>query len=440
VATRRILIVSYYFPPFNGAVTQHAQRLVRYLPQFGYEPHVLASSVFHGENSSAPPVEGHVHSVPRGERAQRAALALGRAEMYAQVKARMWDMGFAWAAAFGYPAARRLIDSGGFEGIISISPSLSSHWLAYRLKRRRPQLRWLMDFADPLVGNPFRHAVPIVQRWEERFERRLFEAADAIGANTEPVRELWMERYPEIRDRFHLLPNGFDLGEYVAPLRTPPRDAPVLAHVGAVYGGRLPNDMFEAMYELAVAGRLAPRDLTVEFLGASNFDRARRPECLAWLREHGYVRIMNQQVPRAQALRYAGQADLQLLLDVTEPYNTRLQLPSKIFDYLRIGRPVLAFTAEDSPAERVLAQSGIVHQVIYNRQPLERVMDGLQKFLRLPRDVRQPAPALLEQYDARRIAATAAALIAGRSSVMLPAAFDLRPEPVPEPLPVRRAG
>jgi hypothetical protein len=434
----RVLVVSYYFPPFNGPVTQHALRLLRYLPQFGYEPHVLSSSVFHGENSSAPPVPGNVHSVPHDERGRRLALALGRAEMYAQVKARMWDMGYAWATAFGYRAACRVIDVGGFEGIVSISPSVSSHWLAYRLKRRYPHLRWVMDFADPLVGNPFRHAIPAVQRWEERLERRLFHAADAIGANTEPARELWLQRHPELRERFHLLPNGFDLGEAIGPLPIPSRDAPLLAHVGAVYGGRLPNALFEAMYALATAGRLAPGDLAVEFLGAVDFSRVARPEGLAWLREQGYVRVLDRQVPRAEALRYAGKANLQLLLDITEPYNTRLQLPSKIFDYLLIGRPVLAFTAEDSPAERILARSGLVHRVIHNRQPLEEVMDGLLSFLRMPRETRSPAAAILQQFDARRIAATAAALIRDPSSVMLPADFDLRPEP--ESAPARRAG
>ena len=434
----RILIVSYYFPPFNGPVTQHALRLLRYLPQFGYEPHVLSSSVFHGENASAPPVAGNVHSVPHGPRGREVALALGRAEMYAQVKARMWDMGYAWAATFGYPAACRMLDVGGFEGIISISPSVSSHWLGYRLKRRYPHLRWVMDFADPLVGNPFRHAVPWVQRWEERLERRLFAAADAIGANTEPVRELWMERYPEYRDRFHVLPNGFDLGEAVGPLPIPPRDAPLLAHVGAVYGGRLPNALFEALHELATTGRLGPQDLAVEFLGAVDFSRVRRPECLAWLRERGIVRVRDRPVPRAEALRFAGQANLQLLLDITEPYNTRLQLPSKIFDYLLIGRPVLAFTTEDSPAERILERSGLVHRVIHNRRPLEQVMDGLMGFLRLPRETRAPSPAVLQQFDARRIAATAAALIGGPGSVMLPADFELRP--APESATVRRAG
>lgn len=433
----RVLIASYYFPPFNGPVTQHPQWLLRYLPEFGFDPHVLSSSMFYGEDTSAPPVPGNVHAVPLGARAQQTALALARLEMYAQVKARMWDLGYAWAATVGYPAACRMIDRGGFVGVLSISPSTSSHWLAYRLKRRCPRLRWVMDCTDPLVGNPFRHAVPWVTRWEERAERRMFATADAIGANTEPVREMWMQQYPEYADRFHILPNGLDPGEIVGPLPIPSRDAPLLAHVGAVYGGRLPNALFEALYELACTGRIGPRDLVVEFLGGTNFDRVNRPECLAYLREHGYVRVRDQRVPRAQALRYAAQANLQLLLDITEPHNTRLQLPSKIFDYLRLGRPILAFTAEDSPAERILAGSGLVYEVIHNRVPLERVMDGLLRFLRLPRETRAPSPAILQQYDARRIVATAATLLGGASSAMLPADSD---RPATEYVPVRRAG
>jgi glycosyltransferase involved in cell wall biosynthesis len=422
---RKVLVVSYYFPPFNGPVTQHAQWLLKYLPEHGLEPHVLSSSVFFGENAGAPPIRSGVHSIPDGARARRVAVALGKLEMYLQVKARLWDLGFGWAAAYGLRAGVELLRGGDFVGIVSVSPSISSHWLAWRLKRSFPALTWIADFTDPFVDNPFRNTPPALRDAERRLERALFVAADHLAANTEQVRLVWADRYPELQSRMFVMPNGFDPEERIEPLPIPPRDVPTLAHVGAVYGGRLPNALFDALYELVEAGRLAPGSVCVEFLGSTSFDHVQRPERLRALRDRGIVRVRDVQVPRREALDYAARADSLLVLDITEPHDARLQLPSKLFDCIRIGRPILAFTGADSPTESVLSSSGIPHRIIHNRRPIDEVKDGLVEFLRAPRADARPSPWILQTFDARAIVRSAAERLLGAGARAGTSTLDL---------------
>src|SRR5436190_23428363 len=93
-----------------------------------------------------------------------------------------------------------------------------------------------------------------------------------------------------------------------------------------------------------------------------------------------------------------------LLLDITGVHNTTLQVPAKLFDQIRIGRPILAFTPPQSPSERILADSGILHVSLAPDAPPEEVDAGVLRLLQLP-STPQPASAWFrETFDARRLA------------------------------------
>ena len=64
--------------------------------------------------------------------------------------------------------------------------------------------------------------------------------------------------------------------------------------------------------------------------------------------DSGQIECSGEPVPRAQALQALAESDYLLLLDVCGP-QAGLQVPSKTFEYLQIGRPVLTFTTRDSP-------------------------------------------------------------------------------------------
>jgi len=416
----RALIVSYYFPPMNGPVTQHPSWFMRFLPFYGIDGYVVASSVFFGENLGAPLLDGNVHSVPYGKFAQRFARRLYQAEFVIQGKFGVWEHGFAWAAAFGIAEASRLIRSGGFKTVISASPSVASHWAAYKIKQRFPSLKWIAFFADPFFGNPLRTSRPWLAPFEGRLERAIFSTADYLGANTKPARDLWRDRYPEFADKFVVIPNGYDPEEQIMARPLPEQRAPVLAHVGAVYGGRIPDALFEALFELTQAGHLRPGQVVIEFLGSSDFSSVRRPDQFDHLCRTGVVRVRNEYVPRKEALRFIEEAGYLLLVDVTGQQNARLQVPSKLFDYVRVGRPVLAFTVGNSPTARILEHSGIEHVIIPTDASAGEVQAGILRFLALPRHPRPPSPWFSRYFDARNIVAPLAALIEGE-----------RPEDIP---------
>jgi hypothetical protein len=132
------------------------------------------------------------------------------------------------------------------------------------------------------------------------------------------------------------------------------------------------------------------------------------PEVLDRLVQAGCVEPVPS-VGRAEAARQTAEADGLLLIDLSEG----LQLPSKVFEYIRIGRPVLALTGRNSPADRVLEGSRIPYVPIYPGTPVDGAAEAVLRFLALPTDPVPPSDWFIENFDARRRTAQLMALLAG---------------------------
>jgi hypothetical protein len=408
----RVLIVSYLFPPFNGPGTQHATWFHRYLREYGFDTVALTSARYfeqpRAEGASAP----DIWRLPDSPRARRLASHLYHAEMSIQQRLGLWDPGFVWSAVYAVPAASRGIRLQNFDAILSVSPTVASHWTALRLKRRFPKLRWIADFQDPFVGNPFgrtRLATPL----KTTLERAIFSGADVLSANTDTVQEMWCQRYPQYRDKIMVTWGGFDPEEAVGPL--PLESAtPVLRYVGALYGNRTAAVLLRSLARLIACGRLRKGDLAVEFLGAGEFGPLE--PIVADLQQQGFLKVRRDYVPRAEALEFAARGHCSLLLDITGDRNTALQVPAKLFDQIRIGRPILAFTIPGSPTDRILAGSGIAHVRLAPDAADEEVDAGVLQLMTLSPEARCPSDWFRNTFDARHLTGLLAARLRGENS------------------------
>src|SRR5262249_42873237 len=136
------------------------------------------------------------------------------------------------------------------------------------------------------------------------------------------------------------------------PQETIPREPlapgpPVLAHIGMLYGGRTPVALLRALETMSDAQRITSQDLRIEFLGATEFGSV---EAVAQkLEAQGLIRIRKTPMSRSNALREASRVHYSLLIDIA-PGNLTLQVPAKLFDQIRLGRPILAITPPGSPS------------------------------------------------------------------------------------------
>jgi glycosyltransferase involved in cell wall biosynthesis len=392
---RNILLLSYTFPPDNTAAAARAGQMFKYLPELGYQPVVITSSIEGSQNADAC-----VHRVPRANEPRGVRFASRVARGFMRFFA-PYDDRLPWAP-YALSSSRRQMEAGEIVAIVSTSPFVAAHFAALRLKLRFG-IPWIADFQDPICDNPFRS-----RRWfypyDKLIERSFFYYADRLIANTDSVAEAWRARYPEFSSKVSVLWNSFDPGEALVRSAPPARPYHVLAHVGALYGERHPALLLRAVDRLGVG----PDALRIKLVGPIEprlleqhrdlFDRMVRKGIL----EYG-----NRLVERAEALRETSEADCLLLLDLNET-NASFQLPSKLLDYVRYGKPILAYTPGNSPTERILAGAGIPFVAIDPTNSEEIEMQKIESFLRLPTEQKPPSSWFEQTFSATTLAKTVA--------------------------------
>lgn len=395
-----ILLLSYFYPPDVQSAAARPHRWAKYLARLGHPVHVLAA----GHGQVAPTVEGNVHRL-------RGGAIRGMPRDFATLLERAFrqslfvhDSGGTWSGRAACHA-RRWMQGPVRPVLLSTGPPMTTHAAAWWIQRRYG-VRWLADFQDPLVGNPFRpgRRAALFDPWLERaFLRR----ADVIFANTDTVAELWQRRYPRWAAKIQVLWNNFDPEERLAPQPLPPRDHKVLAHVGAIYGARDPELLLAAVRRLLERGELAPGQLRIRFVGMLEEGY---PTPAPWreLAGRGMLEV-GAPVPREQAQRIMAESDYLLLLDVTRG-QAGLQVPAKLFEYVQLGRPVVACTTRGSPVDRILERSGVAYTGLYPDAPAEETDQRLLACLRAPGAARAPSEWFEASFDARRQAECLSAL------------------------------
>ena len=317
---KRLLVLAYHYPPDQASGAARPHRWVRYLRAHQYEADVI--------------------SVPKDSPGSFGDRMIQRLMPYNE----------------RYPWARAAVDACGpllarhqYVAVISSAPPLAVHFAAWRL-RHRHKLPWVADFRDPVVGNPFRD-----RRWADPYdsfvEWRFVRSAGAVVANTEAAGQALRERYPSRAARIHVIWNGFDPADHIEA-RPVAEGVSVMVHAGSVYGGRHPRLLLES---------LARSQAKVKVRLIGEFEQSRLslsdPLC-EQLIAAGILEVTPHSVPQPEARQAIEEAHYLLLLDLNEQ-NAGLQVPAKLFEYIRVGRPILAFTACGSAVEWILSKAGV---------------------------------------------------------------------------------
>ena len=278
--------------------------------------------------------------------------------------------------------------------LLSTSPPLAVHRAALTIKRAFPGVRWIADFRDPILSS-FGSKTLWGPRFSQFLERKIFATADLVIANTEPAAARWRERFPEYQSKIYALWNGFDPEDPIAAFPLPDRPYRVLAHFGSMYAGRQPGRLAASVERLIESKRLDNSTIRIRLVGSP---RSEAGESLAGLDKVGCVDFLNR-VPRPEAQKLMATSDYLLLLDL-EGHTGGLHIPAKIFEYLRIGRPILAYTCRDSAVERVLDRSGVPHVCVHQTDSDSEADRKLVVFLGLPTEPVKMAPAFEEDFSA----------------------------------------
>jgi hypothetical protein len=384
-----VLIVAFNYLPERIVGVLRPARFARLLPRYGYDTTILTATP---QPEDAPP---NIRQLPYirtfPEKVIRRFFLPG-------------EESIPWAGSAARTAAAMHRET-PFSAVFVTSPPWAVQRVGLYLKKKFA-VPWVADFRDPMRGSSVRldYAFPL---HDGIFEPRVFRHADAVIANTDAVAKLWRKRYPQWSEKFQTIWNGYDPDEEVGPAPLPPRPFRVLGHFGEVFEYRHPGALLASVARLIGRGLLDPATLRIRFCGG--VQSLGDPEIRHDLEARGVIELAPLP-PFAEALQEMAQSDYLLVIDFTTGA-PGLQVPSKLYTYLRIGRPVLALTTPESPVSRILRNSGIRHACICPDAPAGRIDAEVLDFLRLPTDPIEPSSWFRENFDCTAQARTLAAII-----------------------------
>lgn len=327
----------------------------RYLPNAGWDPIVLSARAM-AYPMIAPIAPG---SIPDGCPVHRALAFDARRHFSIAGKypgfLGLPDRWISWWP-FAVTQARRLIDRHRVQAIWSTYPIMTAHRIAYSL-HRMTGLPWIADFRDP-VGSAGDAADSRSARSQRHWESVALQAASRSVFTTPGTLRDYAARHPDLSaaQRLTVIPNGYDegaFGDLPPPTLRPPGAPLVLVHSGLLYQrGRNPVPFMAALAQLRDSGKIDVDGVRV-ILRASRSEKEYSQE-IQRLRLEGVVSLLPS-TSHHDALAEQMAADGLLLFQGPE---FDRQVPAKLYEYLRIGRPIFALTNPDGDTATVLRDTG----------------------------------------------------------------------------------
>jgi glycosyltransferase involved in cell wall biosynthesis len=362
VAPRRLLFVSYYFPPDPAIGGARWEAMAEWLRRMGHEVTVLSSNTY-----GTPPTEEDPDTHRSGDliasgvlrrllrrppllRSATPSLALQKPPPWPFTDVLVPDVFLLTWLPGALRAARRLLRERPIDCVVTTGPPHSAHLLALLLGAGRPA--WIADFRDGWRYESLHPAWPTSaqNRLDASLERRVATSAEAVIGVTRPIAE-------DFRARLGIeaahIPNGWDPGweERIAAAQPPELEPGTVnvVHTGTfATAWRDPAPLFAALTRIADEHPEQARRLRLVLAG--NLD-ANLKDMIA--RSRGLARHVGR-IPRADALALQRRGDALLLLTSASHAS---HATGKLFEYLGAKRPIIAL-ARDNEASRIVEETG----------------------------------------------------------------------------------
>lgn len=373
---RKVLIITYYWPPSGGAGVQRWLKFAKYLRTFGWEP-----VIFTPENPEYPaldeslakdiPMDIEVVKIPIWEPYHYYKKLIGAAKderinagfLSEKKRPGLAERFSIWLRGnFFIPDARKFwikpsvkfltqyLKSHPVDAIVSTGPPHSMHMIALGVKRNT-DIPWLADFRDPWTNIDFYHELMLCKLADKKHHRQelsVLKEADEIVVISRSMKSDFLK----IHDRnYTVITNGFD-AEDMADVEVDLDKKFSIAHIGTMVKTRNPQALWEALNSLVRDIPGFAKKLEIKLVGSVDFS------VMDSIAKAGLERFVNRiaYLPHDEVIQIQQQAQVLLLL-INETPNAKVILPGKFFEYMAAKRPILCIGPLDGDAAQVIAET-----------------------------------------------------------------------------------
>ncbi len=370
---KKILIITYYWPPAGGPGVQRWLKFTKYLPEFGYETYVyipenpsypiLDDTLAKDVNPKVKLIKNKIwepYQLAEKLNPKNKAYKGGHFEKK-ENQSLLSKLSVFVRGNFFIPDARKFwvnpsaeylknfLQKENIDTIVTSGPPHSLHLIGLKLKKQLPNIKWLADFRDPWTQISYHKELKLTSwaaKKHENLEREVMQKADVILATSYADGE----NFKKIGAKcVEVITNGF---EEVKQQTEKDQKYFHLTYSGGLEILRNPASLWKALSEIIAENQSFKEDFKLDFYGSladdvkqTIIDQGLENNLIV----HGYV-------SHQESLNAINAANILLLTNFDNQASKGI-IPGKLFEYMATGNPILAIGPTDADVEKILQKT-----------------------------------------------------------------------------------
>jgi len=423
---KKVLIITYYWPPAGGPGVQRWLKFVKYLPDFDINP-----IVYIPENPTYPLLdEKLVADVPKNvtilknkitepyawasvfskkntKKISSGIIPNQRKQSLIQ-KMMLWVRGNLFIpdarVLWVKPSVKYLskyIQENNIDTVITTGPPHSLHLIGLQLKEKL-NVKWIADFRDPWTTIGYHKALKLTEASAKKhkdMEKKVMTTADFLLVTSPTTKK----EFEAITNKpIHVITNGYDVENVGRPTLD---EKFTLAHIGSFLSERNPRVLWKALRELTKENAEFRKHFELKLIGATSqevLDAIEEFKLSAFVNNLGYV-------SHQEAVEQQRKSQVLLLIEI-DSEDTKSIIPGKLFEYMVSERPILAIGPKDADFSVILQQTNTGTFALYDEK--DKVKETILKYFNLYLEQNLKVyPVGLQQYSRKNLTKELAALL-----------------------------
>lgn len=384
---KKVLIITYYWPPAGGPGVQRWLKFAKYLPELNIEP-----TIFTPENPNYPLLDKSlVKEIPPSLNVIKTKIwepyqwAEKLNKKNKKFKAGQFDIGEnqSWKSKlsiwirgnFFIPDARvfwvkpsvnfleKHLKENHYDAIITTGPPHSLHLIGLELKKKNPNLKWIADFRDPWTEISYYQHLKLTKYADKKhrlLEQQVFENADITLATSYTDAENFKQKGANAI----CMTNGFDID--ISTKNNSKTEKFTLSYVGILEQLRNPKILWEVLEELITNDESFANDFQLKLVGKVDENIKNQ-----WKKLKNKVLDLGY-LPHQKAVEEMKNSDILLITNFPKTSSKGI-IPGKLFEYLATQKTILSFGCENADVEKILQKTNAGKHFTYSEK--ENVRD-----------------------------------------------------------------